>query len=60
MNYGFQLNWEELPEYLQLQKKCEYIEYLEKEDPSYLENMSEDEKDTVAEDYISAHFPMYF
>ena len=55
-NYGFTLDWNDLPEELREEKIEEYVKYCN-------ENRSEDEdvmESDSAEQDIKTHFPIYF
>lgn len=57
MTYGFNLDWQELPENLREQKISDYISYLKSVgDPlDYVGDPRE-----KIEQMIAAHFPIYF
>lgn len=57
MEYGFNLDWQELPEDLREQKISDYIAYLKRVgDPLDYEG---DPREKI-EEMIAVHFPIYF
>lgn len=58
-NYGFTLNWDELPDDLQEQKIEEYMNYHNRVgSPDDIDDDKTTERD--AEQDIRSHFPIYF
>jgi len=61
MNYGFILNFEELPQELLDRKFEEWLEYMRGNDPNdEIHQWSEEEQRREFERWASAHFPICF